>query len=88
MLLEGVFGEARHPVEDVDTVVTLVDAVSLADLAQQTRRAGLTTVTIGDAHLPRDATSAVSHAARVVDGLAVSRSYVERRTSLTRASIL
>ena len=48
MLLEGVFGEARHPVEDVDTVVTLVDAVSLADLAQETRRAGLTTVTIGD----------------------------------------
>jgi hypothetical protein len=88
VLLEGVFGEARHPVEDVDAVVTLVDAVSLADLAQQTRRAGLTTVTIGDAHLPRDATSAVSHAARVVDGLAVSRSYVERRTSLTRASIL
>ena len=75
VLLDGVFGEARHPVEDVDTVVTLVDAVSLADLAQETRRAGLTTVTIGDAHLPRDVTSdAVSHAARVVNGLAVSRS--------------
>jgi hypothetical protein len=74
VLLEGVFGEARHPVEDVDAVVTLVDAVSLAGLAQETRRAGLTTVTIGDAHLPRDVTSAVSHAARVVNGLAVSRS--------------
>jgi 2,4-dienoyl-CoA reductase-like NADH-dependent reductase (Old Yellow Enzyme family) len=87
VLLDGVFGEARHPVEDVDAVITLVDAVSLAGLAQETRRAGLTTVTIGDAHLPRDVTCAVSHAARVVNGLALSGSYVEGHTSLARASI-
>ena len=31
-------------------------------------------VTIGDAHLPRDVTSAVSHAARLMDGLANSPS--------------
>jgi dimethylglycine catabolism A len=72
VLLEGVFGEARPPVEDVDAVVTLVDAVSVADLAMETRRAGLSVMTIGDAHLPRDVTSAVSHAARLVDGLANS----------------
>jgi dimethylglycine catabolism A len=63
VLLEGVFGEARPPVEEVDAVVTLVDAVSVAGLALETRDAGLTAVTIGDAHLPRDVTSAVSHAA-------------------------
>jgi len=75
VLLKGIFGEARHLVEDVETVVTLVDAVSLAGLALETRHAGLTTVTVGDAHLPRDVTNAVSHAARLVDGLVISRSY-------------
>ena len=60
VLLEGVFGEARPPVEEVEAVVTLVDAVSVAGLALATRHAGLTAVTIGDAHLPRDVTSAVS----------------------------
>jgi hypothetical protein len=75
VLLEGVFGESRPPVEDVDAVVMLVDAVSVAGLALVTRHAGLTTVTVGDAHLPRDVTSAVSHAARVVDGLVNLRSY-------------
>ena len=74
-LLEGLFGEARPPVEDVDAVVTVVDAVSVAGLAIETGRAGLTVVTIGDAHLPRDVTSAVSHAARLLDGLANSPSY-------------
>jgi 2,4-dienoyl-CoA reductase-like NADH-dependent reductase (Old Yellow Enzyme family) len=69
VLLKGVFGEARPPVENVDAVVTLVDAASVAGLAREARRAGLTAVTIGDARLPRDVTSAVSHAARVVDGL-------------------
>ena len=61
VLLEGLFGEARPPVEDVDAVVTVVNAVSVAGLAIETGRAGLTVVTIGDAHLPRDVTSAVSH---------------------------
>jgi 2,4-dienoyl-CoA reductase-like NADH-dependent reductase (Old Yellow Enzyme family) len=75
VLLEGLFGEARPPVEDVDAVVTVVDAVSVAGLAIETGRAGLTVVTIGDAHLPRDVTSAVSHAARLLDGLANSPSY-------------
>ena len=75
VLLEGVFGETRPPVEDVDAVVTLVDAVSVAGLAIETRHAGLRVMTIGDAHLPRDVTSAVSHAARLVDGLADSSSY-------------
>jgi hypothetical protein len=62
-------------VEDVDAVITLVNAVSVAGLAIETRNAGLTVVTIGDAHLPRDVTSAVSHAARILDGLANSPSY-------------
>ena len=53
----------------------LVNAVSVAGLAIETRHAGLTVVTIGDAHLPRDVTSAVSHAARLLDGLANSPSY-------------
>jgi dimethylglycine catabolism A len=75
VLLEGVFGETRPPVEDVDAVVTLVDAVSVAGLAIETRHAGLRVMTIGDAHLPRDVTSAVSHAARLVDVLADSSSY-------------
>jgi dimethylglycine catabolism A len=75
VMLEGVFGEARPPVEDVDAVVALIDAVSVAGLALETRQAGLTTVTIGDAHLPRDVTSAVSHAGRLVDGLVNSPSY-------------
>ena len=75
VLLEGVFGEARPAVEDVDAVVTLVNAVSVAGLAIETRHAGLTVVSIGDAHLPRDVTSAVSHAARLVDGLVNSPSY-------------
>jgi hypothetical protein len=74
-------------VEDVDAVVTLVDAVSLAGLALETRHAGLTTVTVGDAHLPRDVTSAVSHAARLVDGLVISRSYELGPPSRARASI-
>ena len=74
VLLEGLFGEARPPVEDVDAVVAVVGAVSVADLAIEARRAGLTVVTIGDAHLPRDVTSAVSHAARLLDGLANSPS--------------
>ena len=75
VLLEGVFGEARPPVEDVDALVTVVGAVSVAGLAIEAGRAGLTVVTIGDAHLPRDVTSAVSHAARLVDGLVNSPSY-------------
>ena len=87
MLLEGVFGEARPPVEEVDVVVTLVDAVSVAGLALETRDVGLTTVTIGDAHLPRGVTSAVSHAARLVDGLVISRSYELRPISRARATI-
>ena len=70
VLLEGVFGEARPPVEGVDAMVTVVGAVSVAGLAIETGRVGLTVVTIGDAHLPRDVTSAVSHAARLLDGLA------------------
>ena len=70
VLLEGVFGETRPPVEDVDAVVGVVDAISVAGLAMEAGRAGLTVVTIGDAHLPRDVTSAVSHAARLLDGLA------------------
>ncbi|MFY9967909.1 MAG: FAD-dependent oxidoreductase [Roseiarcus sp.] len=74
VLLKGLFGEARPPVEDVDAVVAVVGAVSVADLAIEARRAGLTVVTIGDAHLPRDVTSAVSHAARLLDGLANSPS--------------
>jgi hypothetical protein len=69
VLLEGVFGEARPPVEDVDAVVAVVDAVSVVGLAIETDRAGLTVVTIGDADLPRDVTSAVSHAVRLLDGL-------------------
>jgi hypothetical protein len=87
VLLEGVFGEARPAVEDVDAVVTLVDAVSVAGLALETRRTGLTTVTVGDAHLPRDVTSAVSHAARLVDGLVNSRFYELAPPSRARASI-
>ena len=74
VLLEGVFGEARPPVEDVDAVVTVVGAVSVAGLAKEMGGAGLTVVTIGDAHLPRDVTSAVSHAARILDDLANSHS--------------
>jgi hypothetical protein len=74
VLLEGLFGEARPPVEDVDAVVTVVGAVSVASLAIEAARAGLAFVTIGDAHLPRDVTGAVSHAARLVDGLANSPS--------------
>ena len=69
VLLKGLFGEARPPVEDVDAVVAVVGAVSVADLAREARRAGLTVATIGDAYLPRDVTSAVSHAARLLDGL-------------------
>jgi dimethylglycine catabolism A len=76
VLLEGVFGEARPPAEDVDAVVTLINAVSVASLAIETRHAGLTVVSIGDARLPRDVTSAVSHAARLVDGLVNSPSHV------------
>jgi hypothetical protein len=86
VLLEGVFGEARPPVGEVDIVVTLVDAVSVAGLALETRDAGLTSVTLGDAHLPRDVTSAVSHAGRLVDDL-VSSSYALRPPSRARASI-
>ena len=72
--LGGLFGEPRPPVEDVDAVVTVVGAVSVAGLAREAGRAGLTVVTIGDAHLPRDVTSAVSHTARLLDGLANSPS--------------
>jgi dimethylglycine catabolism A len=72
VLLEGVFGEARPPVEDVDAVVAVVDAISVAGLALEASRAGLAVVTIGDAHLPRDVTSAVSDAARLLEGLANS----------------
>ncbi|MBV9289667.1 MAG: FAD-dependent oxidoreductase, partial [Hyphomicrobiales bacterium] len=72
VLLKGVFGEARPHVEDVDLVVALVDAISVAGLAIEAREAGLTVATIGDAHLPRDVTSAVSDAARLVDDLANS----------------
>jgi 2,4-dienoyl-CoA reductase-like NADH-dependent reductase (Old Yellow Enzyme family)/thioredoxin reductase len=74
VLLKGLFGEARPPVEDVDAVVAVVGAVSVAGLGLEARRAGLTVMTIGDAHLPRAVTSAVSHAARLVDGLANSPS--------------
>jgi hypothetical protein len=75
VLLEGLLGEARPPVEDVDALVTVVGAVSVAGLAIEAGRAGLTVVTIGDAHLPRDVTSAVSHTARLLDSLANSPSY-------------
>jgi dimethylglycine catabolism A len=81
VLLEGVFGEARPPVQDVDVVVALVDVVSVADLAIQARHAELTVVTIGDAHLPRDVTSALSDAARLMDSLATSPD----RAALVRA---
>ena len=74
VLLGGLFGEPRPPVEDVDAVVTVAGAVSVAGLAREAGRAGLTVVTIGDAHLPRDVTSAVSHTARLLDGLANSPS--------------
>jgi dimethylglycine catabolism A len=74
VLLEGLFGEARPPVEDVDAMVAVVDAISVAGLAIEAGRAGLPVVTIGDAHLPRGVTSAVSHAARLMDGLANSPS--------------
>jgi dimethylglycine catabolism A len=87
VMLKGVFGEARPPVEDVDAVVTLVDAVSVAGLALETRDAGLTVVTIGDAHQPRDVTSAVSHAARLVVAPVNSRSYAPEPPSRARASI-
>jgi dimethylglycine catabolism A len=85
VLLKGLFGEARPPVEDVDAVVAVVGAVSVDGLAIEAGRAKLTVVTIGDAHLPRDVTSAVSHAARLLDGLANSPSYA-LGTSIAGAS--
>jgi NADPH-dependent 2,4-dienoyl-CoA reductase/sulfur reductase-like enzyme len=68
--LAGTFGEARPAVEDVDAIVGILDAVSRTELVAPLRSAGLETVVIGDAHLPRDVTSAVAHAARTIDGLA------------------
>jgi 2,4-dienoyl-CoA reductase-like NADH-dependent reductase (Old Yellow Enzyme family) len=68
--LAAVFGEHRAPVEDVDALVCVIDTVSRADLAAPLRASGLATLVIGDAHLPRDVTSAVAHAARTIDGLA------------------
>ena len=87
VLLKGLFGEARPRVEDVEAVVSVVGAVSVAGLAIEVSRAGLTVVTIGDAHLPRDVTSAVSHAARLVEGLANSPSN-PLRVSIAGASAM
>lgn len=68
--LTGIFGEARPPIDAVDAVVGVLDMVSVTSPAAALRAAGPVVVVIGDAHLPRDVTAAVAHAARTVDALA------------------
>ena len=68
--LVGTFGEERPVIEDVDVLVCVINVVSRAELVAPLRAAGLATLVIGDAHLPRNVTSAVAHAARAIDGLA------------------
>jgi 2,4-dienoyl-CoA reductase-like NADH-dependent reductase (Old Yellow Enzyme family) len=65
--LNGVFGEARPPILDVDAVVSTLDSIAECDLAEPLVALGLLTVVIGDALLPRDVTAAVADAARRMD---------------------
>ncbi|HEY1943026.1 MAG TPA: NAD(P)-binding protein [Roseiarcus sp.] len=65
--LSGVFGEARPPIQDVDAVVSVLDAVADCDLAAPLMARGVLVLTIGDARLPRDVTAATADAARLID---------------------
>ncbi len=70
--IEGVFGEVRPPIEDVDAIVSLIDARSVDGLAAPLGAAGLATLVVGDAHLPHDVAGALAHAARSIDALAAT----------------
>ena len=62
--LDGVFGEAREPIERVDRIVSLLDMKAEDNLVQPLRAGGLNVNVIGDARLPRSVAEAVSDAAR------------------------
>ncbi|MCE2565264.1 FAD-dependent oxidoreductase [Komagataeibacter sp. FNDCF1] len=62
-IVEGVLGEGRLPVSNIDAVVSVLGMVGETGLLDALRDAGLDVRVIGDAHLPRDVTSAVADAA-------------------------
>lgn len=66
VVLKGVFGEFRAPVENVDAVVSLTGMVSENTLNNALIKSGVKTVLIGDALLPRDIQTAVKDAAQAV----------------------
>ncbi len=69
-ILRGTFGEARPIIEEVDAVVSVLDVLACDDLVRPLTAQGLQVLTVGDARLPRDVTSAVADAARLIDALA------------------
>ena len=71
--LAGTFGEARPPVTDTDTVVSLLDTMACDDLSAPLAARHMQVVAIGDALLPRDVTAAVADAARLVDDWAAEQ---------------
>ena len=61
--LDGVFGEARGSVEDVEAIATVVGSISETSLVAPLRKAGVPIHVIGDAKLPREVADAVEDAA-------------------------
>lgn len=76
--LQGVFGEARPTINNVDVVISVLNCRARAGLAGPLAEQGMRLVVIGDARLPRDVTAAVADAARLVE--AAARDVVDRET--------
>ncbi|MCW6511239.1 FAD-dependent oxidoreductase [Lichenifustis flavocetrariae] len=87
VVLQGVFGEPRPPVQDVDAVVSLSRVVSRNGLLEPLRAARIDTRLIGDAKLPRGVTEAVQDAATTVWSLDDGRNDVDAGRSIAGAAV-
>lgn len=65
-ILEGVFGEERSAVEDVDAAVSLTGLISENSLVRELRKGKASVTLVGDAVLPRDVEACVRSAAETV----------------------